>query len=253
MNGALGRVPSRKDPRTLRLANYGTNGMLPASPPARSWGTGLTFPLYANDRIGDCAIASAAHLGIAWLAAKRATDAMIDRAPLDEAAVVSAYRAVSGYNPMDPSTDVGCQMIDVLRYWRKHGIGDDKITAFAAVDPDRRDHIAACVNLFGGCYIGADLPTASQDDPVWRAPSIEDRGRPEWRAGSWGGHAMAIVGYDRASVQLVTWGRVQRATWSWIDAYVSEAWAVVDPVWSFGERTPAGFDVGRLAFDLSRL
>jgi hypothetical protein len=210
--------------------------------------------MYRNDRIGCCAVAAPANMMRAWA---HAHAAMADRPVPTDNAIEAAYRAVSGYTPADPSTDVGCQMIDVLKLWRGQGIAGDQIGAYAAVEPANRNHVAIAVNLFGSCYVGADLPLASRDVPdagVWDVAPIGRGHQSEWLGGSWGGHAMAVVGYDRTHVHLATWGRVQLATWEWFRAYVSEAWAVIDPLWIADDRyTPSGFDLVTLAADLARL
>lgn len=248
MQGCLGRVESRRDRRTLRMAAYLDGTRLPASPPARDWSREVKrFDMHANDRIGDCTCVAAAHLMTTW-AANHGVALGIPTAD-----VIAAYRSVSGYNPSDPTSDIGAQMIDVLRHWKKAGIAGQQILAYAQLDIANRQHIEAGVNLFGGVYVGADLPRASSNQTLWDvAPAgVWDRA---YDRGSRGGHAMALVGYSRTAVMLATWGGIKLATWEWLATYVSEAWVVLDELWAdVGKVAPSGFDFERLKLDLAAL
>ena len=68
--GLLGRLPVRRDVRTLALARYVDRAELPR----RRRHLDLTkrvpdWPMYANDRLGDCTCAAAGHMIEAWTAA----------------------------------------------------------------------------------------------------------------------------------------------------------------------------------------
>jgi len=246
----LGRVQSHPDTRTLKFATYFGRSVLAATgrnaPPARDW----THPTHApawrswrNDVIGDCTCAAIAHL---FQAQSANTGRLLD---LDDADVVGLYERVGHYNPARPETDQGAQMIDVLRAMREVGMGGQRISAFAALDPMNRWHIDAALNLFGGIYVGVDLPIAAQTQTVWDVAPVgrHDRG---YDPGSWGPHAMAMLAYDRSSVAFITWGQVKIATHEWFKTYCSEAWALIDPLWVDDGLTPSGFDLARLRSDL---
>src|SRR5665213_2277872 len=66
-SGKLGKLPVRVDVRTLRLARYIVTAQLPAPPATLDLTSHVTdWPMYANDRIGDCTIAAAGHMIEAW-------------------------------------------------------------------------------------------------------------------------------------------------------------------------------------------
>ena len=66
----LGKLPVRTDVRTLSLARYVDKAKLPSPPDAFDETTQVhDWPMYANDRIGDCTIAAAGHMIEAWTAA----------------------------------------------------------------------------------------------------------------------------------------------------------------------------------------
>src|SRR5947199_364607 len=71
-----------------------------------------TWPLYANDRIGDCTCAAAAHMVEAWTAASRGRPVLIG-----ERAVLHAFDLVK---QVDPATgEEGAVCLDVLNLWRR--------------------------------------------------------------------------------------------------------------------------------------
>lgn len=116
--------------------------------------------------------------------------------------------AISGFNPSDPKSDQGAAELDVLNYWRKSGIGAYQIDAYVALEPHSVEHVKDAIAIFGNCYIGLALPVTAQQQVVWTVPpgGPVGRGAP----GSWGGHAVIVVGYDQRTLTVVTWGRLKQ-------------------------------------------
>lgn len=247
--GALGKLPSRHDPRTLKMAKYLTGPVEPA-PSSRAWSPSwLKWRMYLNDKIGCCTIAAQGHITQVWGAATGFNDV----GPT-EAEVVEAYSAVSGYTPSDPLTDRGANMIDALNHWRKVGVGGHKIHSYVKIDSGDKSQIMAAINLFGAVYVGAQLPSVCRGRPIWTAPANKHMHEEQWRIGSWGGHAMASHGYTGSGVFLTTWGETIHASWQWIIDYVDEMYAVLGPEWvDVGRPSPGGFTLEALREDLARL
>lgn len=204
--------------------------------------------MYGNDRVGCCTLAAQAH-------AFQAEAANAERSPpaVNASDVLAAYAAVSGWDPNRPETDQGAQMLDVLRWMRTSGIAGYKIGAFAAVDPQNRLEMQAAIGLCGSAYVGVDLPLAAQEQTVWDVapPGAHDA---TYERGSWGGHAVSLVGYDRLHVTLITWGAVKIATVEWLMAYASEAYATVSDLWLRVDGvTPSGLDTTQLRRDLDAI
>ena len=242
-NMPLGRIPSLRDSRDLLLANYITRS-LPAPPASIDWSKKVkTWPMMINDRIGDCTIAAAGHLVETWTANESKAYIIPDKA------IVAAYSAVSGYNPVTGANDDGAMIRDVLNLWRKSGIGGHKIDAYASVTPHNHVEMNQAAWLFGGTDLGIDMPGAWQRAKIW------DTGRgASYQPGSWGGHSVPVVAYDAQYVYAVTWGYVQRLTWRAVDAYVSEAWAPVSRAdWITDGKSPSGFDALTLFADLKQI
>lgn len=238
----LGKLPARVDPRTLSLAQYIDREVLPTPPPALDLSASVTeWPMYANDRLGDCTTAAAGHMIEAWTAV-----AAGEAVEVSEAAVLAAFDAV---RILDPVTgEAGAVELDVLKLWRSAGIGGHRIGAFARVARDDRDLLTTGAWLFGGLYIGLQLPLRAADQAVWDwAGRLDGPDAP----GSWGGHAVDVVAYDEGGVTVVTWGALKRMTWAFWERYCDEAWCVLSSDYLAAGRSPAGFDLEALWHDLA--
>jgi hypothetical protein len=251
----LGRAGIKHDPRTLRISNYLHTNLhsLPDAPTSVHWGRSRTesWGMLGNDRYGDCTCAGAVHQMQTWLAADENNQAVFTE---DDA--LQAYHDVTGFTPNNPASDEGAYLLDVLKYWRQHGIGrtpDRKILAYAQLDPTNVAEVKTCINVFGGVYMGVNLPesAASQQD-IWKAAPWYLNWQSKYRPGSWGGHCVNFVGYDSKYVELVTWGKVIRATWAFVKHYFDEGYAIVSQDWlGSDQKTPAGFDLNALQADLA--
>ena len=238
----LGKLPVRMDVRTLRLARYVDRAKLPAPPTQLDLTAHVPdWPMYGNDRIGDCTIAAAAHMVEAWTAASHG-----NAVEVTEQVVLRAFDAVK---VVDPSTgEEGAVELDVLRYWRATGVGGHRIGAFAGVSLHDEQLVRTGAYLFGGLYIGLALPLSAQRQDVWDwTGSLTGPAKP----GSWGGHAVDIVGYDNGGLTFVTWGSLKRMTWSFWERYVDEAYALLSTDFLNGNRAPNGFDLAALKEDLA--
>lgn len=238
----LGKLPVRTDVRTLRLGRYVDRAKLPPPPPDLDLASAVhDWPMYANDRIGDCTTAAAAHMIEAWTAPVRGTAVEVT-----ERAVLTAFDRVKLVDPA--SGEEGAVELDVLNDWRKRGIGGHKIGAFTRVSVWDHHLVRDAAFLFGGLYIGIELPLTAQSQAVWDwTHKLDGPAKP----GSWGGHAVDVVGYDHRGLTVVTWGRLQQMTWAFWDRYVDECYAVLsgDFLDEAGE-APNGLDLAALKEDL---
>jgi hypothetical protein len=242
--GKLGKQPPKKDPRTLQLATYFTKALKP--PPASvDYSKNIPiWPMYLNDRIGDCTVAYVGHQVQAWTTLSRNHDVMIT-----DDQVLHAYEAIAGYDPAKPATDQGAYEADVLKYWRGTGIGGRKITAWADVLPMSAVNVRQAVFLFGGLFLGLAMPTTAQSQIVWDV--VDKAFRGDSAPGSWGGHAVNVVGYDDKYVYVITWGAVKAMTWAFFKAYCDEAHAVLSWDWLKPVGwAPIGFNLTQLMADL---
>jgi hypothetical protein len=239
--GKLGKLPVRTDVRTLRLPRYVDLTKLPPPPETLDLTQGVpAWPMYANDRVGDCTTAAAGHMIEAWTRA-----ASGQAVEISEQSVLTAFEAVK---VVDPRTgEEGAIELDVLKYWRKVGIGQHSIGAFAAVPVHNPTLIRTGAWLFGGLYIGLSLPLSAQAQTVW---DWDGSWSGDAKPGSWGGHAVDVARYGADGVTVVTWGRLQLMTWSFWEHYCDEAYCIISSDFLRGSVSPDGFDLATLNADL---
>lgn len=224
------------------LAKYMAATALPAIDSSMDWTQKISeWLVFGNDSVGDCAEAAALHFLMLWTA--NAGTEFVPRDPQDG---IAAYTAITGYNPEQPSTDQGTDLLSLLNFWRSTGILGHKIYAYAEVDPSSGAHVRAAVQLFGGLYIGVQLPQsamdATQNGQAWT--NITD-------TNIIGGHCILVVAYCQNGLTCVTWGQKQQMTWDWFNKYCDEAFVVLSPDFvGLNGLAPDGFNLSQLAVDL---
>ncbi len=263
-NMKLGKKAVRRDSRTLKLARY-LAPALPAPPAAVDYSMGITdWGLMLNDQLGCCTIAAVGHAIQSWT-----RNALGRELTVPDSTILDYYEKWDGYNPSDPATDQGGVELDVLSDWRQQGFEGQTLNAFAAVElangdagsGARANLIETAIWLFGGIYIGLELPLTAQAQDVWDIdPSAASA---ESAPGSWGGHAVYVLGYDGGDtgatagscpgfLTCITWGQLKKMTWAWFEKYCSEAYALISADWlKTNGVSPSGFDLAGLEKDLA--
>ena len=236
----LGKLAPRDDPRTLRLSTY--LPIVPVTPDSVNLASRVHQPwgMLANDTVGDCTIAAAAH----WIHC--ATSVAWRETVLTTEQALTAYGKVSPY----PARDTGAVELDVLKLWRTGGIGGHYIQAFADTALENEGHVRAALWLFEGLYIGLSLPITADGQDIWDTVETSSH---DADPGSWGGHAVSVVGYDADGLTVVTWGALKRMTWEFWRAYCDESHVVLsaDMLDENGLAVSCGFDAGQLQVDLA--
>ena len=243
----LGKKPPLVDKRTLQLQMYIKKAELPAPPASVNYGKAVSrWPVYANDRYGDCTCAAAGHMIQNW---RVNTGAHPPKPTTEE--VVAFYSYFTAPGPKN-----GVEMLRVLRHWRSTGLASDRIQAYTQLGLNDVEQVKNSIYLFGACYIGVELPKfiMNAEDalaPRWAPP-------PQGRHGDGerdpeGGHCIPAFAYDAQHVYVVTWGAVKAMTWDFYLAYADEAYAVLSEDWLRDGRTLKGFDLAQLRSDLRAL
>ncbi|HTT74272.1 MAG TPA: hypothetical protein VMG99_09070 [Thermoplasmata archaeon] len=248
----LGKKAPRRDPRTLRLGKY----LLPTLPPPPASATLYTnvgtWPMDGNDQYGDCTMAGAAHLIQMWTAQTLGPDA---------ADVLSANEVTADYFQLTGGPDSGLDLLTVLDWWEKTGFaieaGNDRITAYAAIEPTSDTELQDAISLFGGVYLGLALPDFAVNPPdgnlldvPWAVPATGLAANPP---DPQNGHCVVLVGYDARNYYAVTWGAVKPMSPAFAAAYIDEAYAVLSPDWFARGESPEGFDLAQLQQDLAAI
>lgn len=244
----LGKHPPVLDDRTLRFKDYVTPA-LPAPPASVTYYQNVaTWPMYYNDQYGDCTCAAAGHMIQNWTA-----NAATEVTP-PPPTVLTFYEHFVG---TPPPPDEGCNMLSVLKYWRRTGLDQHKVQAFTSLDLQDQSQAQSAVYLLGGIYIGVALPDfAVQGDNYLAIPWVVPQGGPVGNAApnQQNGHCIPAVGYDAEQLWIVTWGSLKSMSWGFYNAYADESYAVVstDFIGTSGE-SPTGFNLTALENDLAQL
>jgi len=237
-----GRIRSKLDPHTVWLKQLAS---IPEPPTTFFPAQVDVWPMLANDKENCCTCAAAAHMIHAWSAAWK------QPILIDEAHVLAAYIMVS------QGAQGGAEMIEVLRYWRRNGIGDRKLLHFVALDAYDPQELRKAIFLFGAAYIGLNLPdfvmpAAAANATDWILPESGATGDAAPKEAN--GHCVAAIGFDQERLHVVSCGSVRTMTWDFYRAYTEEAYAVLAPEWFGPEKcSPFGHKLNELETDISAL
>ena len=246
----LGKSLPKFDSRTLLFAKYLTKGLTPA-PSSIDYARAVKkWPMFGNDKFGDCTCAAAGHMIQDWTANTGREEI------LPVSAILQVYEHFVGKHP---GPDAGVSMLDVLKFWRKTGFGHDKIHAFAQLELKDATQAQDAIYLFGGCYIGLALPNFTVPKGVgdpsvpWIVPPSGPHGNAVPNPNN--GHCVPMVGYSPRSVWVVTWGALKQMSWQFYLTYADEAFAILSPDWISKrlKKAPPGLDLKSLESDLSKV
>jgi hypothetical protein len=242
----LGKQSPKFDNKTLLFGKYLT-AALPPPPVAVDYSKPVSaWPMMGNDQYGDCTCAAAGHMIEEWTANTATEKTLSDQQILD------AYNHFAKGN-----ADAGANMLDVLKYWRKTGIGGDKITAFTQLEPKNDGQTRDAINIFGNCYVGVALPNfaVAPGTDFLQTPWVVPPQGPVGNAAPnpQNGHCIPAVGYDSRNLYVVTWGALKSMSWQFYDAYMDEAFAVLSADWISAKvgKSPSGFNMAALQQDLA--
>lgn len=245
-----GRRPAQHTLKSMRRAltlggHLNTLGAAPIV--SDDYVSAVTVPwgILGNDLVGDCTCADAAHT--LMLRTANASSIVVPT----EQDVLALYSAISGYNPSDPSTDIGCSESAVVTYLEIVGFLGHKLDATGMIDPANVDHVKWTVQLFGSCRIGLNMPAYAADQFNAGVPWDID---PQADQTIEGGHDVPIVKYDAGLFYVVTWGQLQAMTPAFFAKYCDEAHAEIFLDWIRAVGTaPSGFAIDQLVADLTSL
>jgi hypothetical protein len=242
MQYKLGRLPIRKDYRTIRFVRL-LNATLP--PPPTVYDVDSQFAnlvdnrMFVNDTLGDCVMACRGHYTLRFEDFEQKTVI-----PITDDEIKNEYFKESG------GADSGLVEINSLNAWRKGWTAAGKnydIYAFAAIDVTNHTEVEQCVYLFNGCFSGFSVPRSAMtqhgNGQIWDV--VPNDGGIE------GGHAVYIVAYNEIGPICITWGTRQAMTWAFWDKYFDEAYGVIDNIDSWMDPATDPVNIALLTQDLT--
>jgi hypothetical protein len=240
----LGKKPARPGAMKLKLSNYLKKSELPTVPMRFGnlsvWGS-TEWGMLGNDQVGDCVFAGFAHQIMMW-------EETIGKGSLFvEGDVLAAYSEVTGYDPNDPSTDQGTDMVKACQWWKDNGYALHQIFGFAEVPVSQ---IAEAAFIFGSVGVGLKM-TQGQQDQFNHAEPWDVTGDPVE-----GGHYVPVIGRNAHGNYLcVTWGRLQAITPAFIERACDEAVCQVSQDWLNVQEgmTPRGLKLADLMADMQAM
>lgn len=236
----LGLKPIIERPK-LKLDKYVDVSKLPVINSPVRWSLGLmtNWGMLGNDTVGDCFWAAAAHAFMTWTANAGTQVNFTDQQ------VLAAYSACTGYNPADPNSDEGTDMIVGLNYLKSTGILGYKFGPYVEVPTSDMALVHTAHWLFGGLMIGLEFHEDWENEQVWDVTSSAIAG----------GHMVFSADYftgpDRIGV--VTWGEDRVLTPAALAAYgsvivnVPAAWIADNGL------APSGFALQDLLSDEAKI
>jgi hypothetical protein len=173
----------------------------------------LRWPLDGNAKYGDCSMAAAAHAIHAWNIATSQSHPVPDT---DE--------VLKEYFRLTKGADIPLVEAEVLKHWHRSGLWGHRILGYTPISLTDIHLIKQAVYLYGLVFVGVKLTNSAEHQWKQKKEWSLQRG---WKSEAIiGGHAVPVIGYDKDSFYVVTWGRVQKLSLAWWHAYGDEAWAI---------------------------
>ena len=177
--------------------------------------------MLGNDQYGDCVFADIAHR-IMVRTAQAGQGAIVTPT---QAETLALYTEVTGFDPNDPSTDHGGDLVTAAEYMQKTGmlIGGVRHTedGNGIIDPANIDHIKWAICLFGCAPAGWKFPQSGMaqfdaGQPFDIVPSTSVPSSPD--------HDMLILEYrpQEPCWMVATWGKRWEMTTAFLKACLSE-------------------------------
>jgi hypothetical protein len=241
----LGKKNAKRSLKALPLSAYMKSSSV-AFPPKLALERPIQYGALGNLDVGDCTIAAALHMQMVWASVANAGSIPT----FTDQDAIALYSSIGGYVPGNPGTDNGCVETDVLNYWKSSGMKGNSIAGYVTIDVNNLDQLKAAVYIFGGAYIGIQVPAYIMNVPVGGSWSYTGSGDKTIE----GGHAIPVVGYGSQGVTIISWGSLYTFNYQFWADNCDEAYALVDPLWiKQSGVSPSGLDLKGLLADLAQV
>ncbi len=254
-----GRLPYKHDKRCLKfrtvINKQDKENKIPVQydwgsriKPNHNWGD------YGNLKLNNCTFATAAHAIIIWKSykAERVYRPGVKNIIDEYGKVIRNKRSAISLQTLLNKGGEPLEARKVLNHWRKKGIDDHKIVAYAKLSfknkKEQKEEVKRVIYLYGGCYIGINIPRSVekqwQQNKVWKVIKRVPNGDARRRL--WFSHALLAIGYNDKELRVITFGKEETMTWEFFARYVDEAYAVFDEKFLAARKTPSRMKVHEL-------
>jgi hypothetical protein len=238
---------------------------LKALPPIPSGAFGHTsevtkpWEIYLNDSLGDCVVAGKQHCLRLWLAEGTGSDTIV----FDDATTVRNYELLGHYNPDNPDSDQGCDMLYAAAKWITHGIWDasGKLHKIgSALELQCGDGYLNMDQFWYACYLFDGVGLGILVTPEMQDAFAEEK---PWDVSQFnmnnvvGGHfvpAMARVNDNgQLEPQVITWGEPQGITIPGLQAITTTVLVYLSPEKLKNGKDEEGLGYSDLRADMRQL
>jgi hypothetical protein len=240
----LGKLDPRASDTRDAILRKKTSEFKPTVQPPReyTWMTGEEqWNHYDNHQKKTCVPAAAAHLVQNWTTLANRPTIQIELNTVLQALT----EAAPDKNPVN-----GCRMEDFLKNWRQVGFGGHRITNAVKINKIKDEQVLrSIIYFFGGCMIGLQMPLSAKKSNTWLYPSAS----PYLDSQRWGGHCIAVFGYDKHYFYGVHVGKPVTLSVNFFRQFNDELYAVIsDGDWA-SQETATPTDPRQSLDDLNNL
>ena len=217
MSRVVGKFGLRPTPHgvrwPLKFSSYVDATKLPPIPDGDFGHTDLlTQPIgiYCNDQLGCCVVSGAEHETRLWHAEGSGRDELV----FDDDTTISNYTLLGNYDPEDPYSDQGCDMVNAAQIRMDKGILDSngkahRVGAALQLQPGNWEQLLYACYYFDGVGLGilvtAAMQQAFQNNEPWDVDCFNPNDVE-------GGHYVPAVARVGGDIVVITWGQPQRLT-----------------------------------------
>jgi hypothetical protein len=250
--GQMGRTPTLHTLKTMRSSIIMARTLDALGPPptvcndyiaAVKAAVGNDWGYMGNDSAGDCVEADTAHS----LMQRTANSGKIIIPTTQQA--LAQYSAITGYIIGNNMTDNGTNETTACQYNETTGFLGHKSDATGMIDPASINHIKWCIQLFGACRTGVNLPQSAMEQSNNGKPWTLVKGSPII-----GGHDVPYLYYDANYFYCNTWGLITPIAYDWHREYCDEVHSELFFDWIRTQGTaPNNFSLDQLAQDMASI
>jgi hypothetical protein len=221
-----------------------------------------SFPMYANDTVGDCTCAGFGHL-VAMLTAF--SGQVLGGAMFTDTEILKMYSAITGYNPATGANDNGAELYQVCQYMMSTGLTDTsgkvhKIAGYADIASfNNLGYLKQVLNAFGAVYLGVSVGDADQQSFSDGEPfTLPANGKQVGPNGIDHCVVLSLSAFGDAGVTddetIITWGAEEKINVPWAWTNIGEAIAVISTDWMEANGdTPAGQSMTQLIAEVKSI